>query len=279
MKFLKTALIFFIFFFTVRVGNVNAQNETREVFSKVFSDYQQKYQEYLLVHDQYTLSKKEYEKYLTLSSKEKLQEDTSYMLIKRDEVLITYYRSILAKMDDSLVKMPEDRKSEYIQKYNDEITWLNEHKNLYQINDSPQTLSLKSEEVDQRFQKFKGEIYKSLYYISRGKIQTYSERYDGLYNDLFALTEKIKVEQREAYKLSDSKLEIIYRWFGEINLKDEAYTNLLNKADDSIFKSTDKTVISVYNTAMKTLSSAMNLFKERISFAKEVVNEIKVSEN
>ena len=279
MRLLKITIVFLILFCAVGVHNIFAQNETREVFSKVFADYQLKYQEYVLAHDQYILSKKEYEKYLTLSSKEKLQEDISIMLIKRDEVLISYYRSVIAKMDDTLVKMPDDRKNEYIQKFTDEITWLDEHKKLYQINDSPHTLSIKSEEVDTRFKNFQDEVYKSLYYISRGKIQTYSERYDTLFNDLFNLVEKIKVEQRDAYKLSDSKLEIIYRWFGELGLKNDAYAKLLDQADQNIYKATEKTVLPAYNNAIKTLLGAMELLKDRISYAKEVVNEIKVSEN
>jgi len=279
MKLFKIALASLILFCAVGARNIYAQNETREAYSKVFGDYQLKYQEYILAHERYVLSRREYYKYLTLSSKEKLQEDTADMLIIRDEVLVSYYRSVIAKMGDNLITMSDERKNETIQKYNDEITWLNEHKNLYQKNDSPQTLSVKSEEVDTRFKKFQGDIYKSLYYISRGKMQTYGERYNFLYNELFNLTEKIKAEQRDAYKLSDSKLEIIYRWFGEIGTKDEAYVKLLDTADAGIYKATEKTAQGVYNLALQTLLKAMNLFNEKILYAKEVVNEIKVSEN
>ena len=279
MKLFRIALASLILFCAVGIQNIYAQNETREAYSKVFDHYQLKYQEYVLAHERYVLSKEEYENYLTLSSKEKLQKDTANMLIIRDEVLVAYYRSIMAKMDDSLITMPEERKNEYLQKYNDEITWLNEHIKLYQINDSPQTLSVKSEEVDARFKKFQSDIYKSLYYLSRGKMQTYSERYNFLYNELFNLTEKIKVEQRDAYKLSDSKLEIIYRWFGEIGSKDGEYVKLLDKTDANIVKATERSALGVYNLAIKTLLGAMDLFNEKISYAKEIVNEIKVSEN
>ncbi len=266
-------------FFFCTVPFVSAQNVSREEFSKVFAQYRAKYDEYVRSHDDYILSKKQYEQFKTLTSKENLQRDTQEMLIKRDEVLVLYYKSLISKMDDSSIRMPEERKNEYTQKYNDEITWLDEHKTQYKISDSPATLSLKSEEVDVRFQGFQGVLYKGLYYIARGKMEMYSERYNGLFNDLVSLTEKIKSEQRDSYKLSDDKIDIINRWFGEITLKNEEYLKLLAQADEQIIKAQGKSSKATYDGSIKLLNKAMDTFKDRLRYTEEIISEIKVSDS
>lgn len=256
-----------------------AQNVSREQFSQVFAQYREKYDEYVLLHDDYVLSKKQYEQFKTLSSKENLQRDTQRMLVKRDEVLILYYRSIISKMDDSMIKIPDDRKSEYTNYFLDEIAWMEEHKNQYKVNDSPEVLSTKSEEVDTRLKDFQDVLYKGLYYITRGKMEMYGERYDALSNDLVALTQKIKDEQRDAYRLSEDKIEIIDRWFGEINLKNEEYKKLLEQADALILKADGNNSKGVYDGSIKILEKAMTSFKERIGYTEEIIREIKVSES
>src|SRR4030042_5396798 len=143
----------FIIYFSL-TPSVSAQNTSRDQFSKIYSDYRDMYDEYIILHDKYILSKKQYEQFNTLSSKENLQKDLQRMLVKRDEVLIYYYRSIVSKMDDSSVTMPIERKSEYKEKLNDEINWLSDYSLSYKEKDSPNALSVKSKEVDLRFQDF-----------------------------------------------------------------------------------------------------------------------------
>lgn len=259
--------------------SVSAQNTSRDQFSKIYSDYRDTYGEYIVLHDKYILSKKQYEQFKTLSSKENLQQDLQKMLIKRDEVLIYYYRSLVSKMDDSLVTMPNDRKNEYTQKLNDEINWLTDHTTTYKESDSPVTLANRSKEVDLRNRDFQKVVYRDLYYIARGKFETYIGRYNFLYNDLYSLSEKIKNEQREAYKLSDSKIETINRWFGEIGLKSENLVKQLDKADLEIDKVESKGGLTVYNNSIRILNSAMSLFIDRIDNTQEIVTEIKVSES
>ncbi len=269
----KIFLVIFILIITPCFGisPVSAQNATREQFETVFAQYRDKYDEYVSAHNDYVLSKKQYEQYKTLSSKENLQKDLQSMLLKRDEVMILYYRAIISKMDDSSIRMPEDRKIEYTRILTDEVNWLDEHKTQYKINDSPQTLASKSEEVDNRFQLFQNDLYQALYYLVRGKVD--------MYDDLFSLTEKIKNEQREAYKLSDSKIEIIDRWFGEISTKNDEYVKLLAQADAAILKAESRNSKGVYENSMKTLNNAMNVFKDRLMYTKEIIREIKVSES
>lgn len=276
-KFLGILSLIVLFFVSSKFSY--AQNVTREEFSKVYADYRAKYEEYVKSHDTYILSKKLYDQYKTLSSKENLQKDTQNMLVKRDEVLVNYYKSIISKMEDSSITISEERKSEYSGKLNSEILWLEEHKALYKANDSPETLSIKSAEVLTRYDSFQADLYKGLYYLARGKAEKYSERYNFLFNDLYSLTEKVKNEQREAYKLSDTKMEIIERWFGEITLKNDEFTNLLSKADESILKSSGKTSRVTYGGSVKILKDAMVVFHTRLGYTQEIIKEIKVSES
>jgi hypothetical protein len=278
MKRLLNVLVVFVFCF-VFSGFASAQNVTREEFSKVYAEYRAKYEDYTKAHDTYVLSKKQYEQYKTLSAKENLQRDTQNMLVKRDEVLVLYYKSIISKTGDSSISMPEDRKNEYTAKFNTEISWLEEHKGLYKVTDSPETLSAKSEEVSKRYVTFQADLYKGLYYLARGKAEKYSERYNFLFNDLYSLTEKIKNEQRDAYKLSDAKIEIIDRWFGEINLKNDEYSKLLTRADSEILKAVGKESKVTYGTSIKMLKDAMVVFTTRLGYIQEIIKEIKVSES
>ena len=274
----KIIFIVTILMLTFLVPAVSAQNVSKEQFAKVYSEYRDKYDQYVISHDTYVLSKKQYEQYGTLAAKENLQKDLKNMLVSRDSVLIYYYRSLISKFDDSSISMSSERKSDYTKVFNDEITWLSDHLSGYSVSDSPGTLASKSEEVDDRYQNFQLSVYKSLFYITRGKIDAYNGRYGVLYNDLSALTEKIKNEQRDAYKLSDAKLDTINRWFGEIGANTTEYENALVLADTQMEKAVGKNSPSVYTAAVKLLEKAMTIFTDRIGKTKEIINEIKVSE-
>ena len=281
MRYLKTFIIsiFIIVFFSIAQG-VFAQDETnRTDFNKNYIDYRDKYEDYVTQHEKYFLSKRQYEQYKTLSAKEQLQKDLSEMLIDRDGVLNLYYKTLVSKLKDKTIDIPEDKRNEYISKLESEITWISDHITLYYATDTPEILSDKSEEVDKRNKDFIGEIYRSLYYISRGKIVTYNARFNYLFNEFYSLTEKIKIEQREAYKLSDSKIEIINRWFGEINLKDQEFNKLLEQAEVQIMKNKGKAVAASYGGAEKILSQAKEILIQEIANLKEIATQIKVAED
>ncbi|KKR10549.1 MAG: hypothetical protein UT39_C0018G0022 [Candidatus Woesebacteria bacterium GW2011_GWA1_39_21] len=273
-----TLFVAFVLYF-VFAQQVSAQNASREQFAKVYNDYRQKYDEYLSLHDKYVLSKKQYDQYGTLTSKENLQKDLQQMLVARDNVLIYYYRSLISKMDDSLVTMSDQNKSDYTSRLNDEINWLTDHRNQYYEDDVLTELSAKSKEVEDRVNAFQKGLYENLYYIARGKFDTYELRYGGLYNDLNVLTEKIKNENREAYKLSNQKISTIDRWFSEIGLKAEELNKLLGQGDMQIAKAQGKYSLNVYNGSVSILNKVMAVFIDRIIKTKEIINEIKVSEN
>jgi len=275
----KIFIIISLLFLSIGLASSSkAQNVSREQFSQVFAEYMRKYDEYVISHEKYILSKKQYESFNTLSSKENVQRDTKDMLYKREEVLIYYLKSLISKLDDSSLSIPQEDKDSYISQFNSEIDWLNEHRITYKVTDSPEILSEKSEAVDTRFKVLTPVIYKCLYHISKGKVVRYDERYDLLYNDLITLTEKIKVEQRDAYKLSESKTEIIDRWFGEIGVKDEEYQKFLDEGDKNLLKISERTAYSTYKASIKVLTDAKNVMLKKISYMKEIVKEIKISE-
>ncbi len=256
-----------------------SQNPAREEYSKIFENYLIKYEEYTASHELYTLSKKQYEQYQTLSAKEKLQKDLSDMLKKRDLVLVYYYNAVASKLDDGVIVVSDEIRNEYKQKLAGEVLWLNEHMSSYQATSSPEQLSLKSAETQTRYNDFSGNLHRCLYYIARGKLDYYNNRFNYLYNDLYSLSEKIKNEQREAYMLSDAKIEIIYRWFGEIELKNTEFQDVVTQADNSIVKASGKNSLSVYNNGIKLVNDAKIILLTKIAHANEVAREIKVSEN
>ena len=273
-------ITFFLAGLFLKSGNISAQNDSYQAqFNNSYSNYRTKYEDYLKAHDKYTLSKRQYEQYNTLSSKEELQKDTADMLKKRDGVLILYYQTLVYRLKDSSIDIPDEKRDEYVTKLEAEINWLQEHMSSYQANAEPQVLADRSLESGDRYEDFISEIYRSLYYISRGKLIAYNARFNYLFNELYALSEKIKVEQREAYKLSDNKIEIIDRWFGEINKKNEDFTSLLDKAETQIAQGKGKAVALSYTFSMKTLNEAMGLLIEEIANSVEITNQIKIAEN
>lgn len=276
-KYFNLVTVFVLFL--VLPQAVLAQNTNRQEYSKIFDDYREKYDSYVIIHDKYELTYKQYLQYKTLLSQENLQKDLKDMLVSRDEVVIYYYKTIAAKLDDSSVTMSDERKSSCVQQLNDEANWFSDYKSNYKESDTLQTLSTESQNASLRFNGFSQNLYKCLYYIARGKVETFSLRYDGLYNDLTTLTDKIKNEQRDAYKLSDAKIDTINRWFGEIGLKTTAFENALAKPDVEIEKAQGKKSSGTYSNSIKLLNKAMPIFLDRLAKTKEITTEIKVSDD
>ncbi|HLE48495.1 MAG TPA: hypothetical protein VI819_00470 [Patescibacteria group bacterium] len=274
-KIFLLAVLFFIFF-----GNVAyAQNTTRAEFSILYNAYRKKYDEYLVAHDEYTLARSQYEKFDTLTSREKAQVETAKMLIKRDEVMVLYFTALKARLDDTSLEMDEARKNELKSLIDTEIQWYNEHKSRIKTNQTLKELVIISNEGQDHYYGNDNTIYLSLFEISRARMTRYDNRFDELFLRLTSLTETIKAEKRDEYKLSDSKIERIDRWIGEVNNKEAEYNLTMEEAVKLTPEQGDRNRSkNLYNAALESMEEALAILKQRISFVNEVIREIKISE-
>jgi hypothetical protein len=261
------------------IKTISAQNPGREEFNKVYEDYRLKNEDYNKAHDDYILAKTQYEKFKTLTSKTNAQVATAKMLVARDDVVIYYLSALKVRINDTSVKISDDKKNSLYQSIDAEVAWFTDHKNRISQADLLTDLVNKSDEAKSRFTNLNYLLYDSLFSISNGRVVSYRERFQAFFNDLTDLVNKIKGEKRVEYKFSDEKLAVIDRWIIETQDRlakgDTENSKSVQIASQMNSKSNNT---NVYRQTIDSLTKANNFLKDAVSYSKEIVREIKVAE-
>jgi hypothetical protein len=269
--------IFILSFIFIR--HVYAQNPSRETFNKALYDYSLKYEEYNSAHNEYVLTRSQYLKFKTLTSKTNAQAATSKMLRVRDEVVVYYLNAIKARLNDTSIEISADKKNNLYLKIDSEIAWFNDHKGNISENDSLEALVSKSNDASTRFKGLGLTIYESLYSISDGRMLKYRIRFNDFFLNLTDLVGRIRTEERAEFSLSNEKLTTIDRWIIETRDRLGKSEEEQSKAEEQGTHFGEKTDNkAVYNQTIDSLTKTSSYLKEAIGYTKEIIREIKVAE-
>ena len=172
MKHRILLLVIFFSFLSVTIPvNVSAQS----VYDQTFEEYKLSLEEYSQLHDDYVLARSQYLRFDTLTSRNNAKEATRSMLAARDEVLIRYFESIIARTGeiDGLDQSTKDRLSSQL---SDEVQWFGDHKASLVGAGSIEDLVADSNEARQRYNTLGPIIYEPLSQIPYGRVKRFQDR-------------------------------------------------------------------------------------------------------
>jgi len=285
---LKVFLLFFSFalFLFLNSGTVFAQEEMDTEGSEiptvtsVYADYTKIIDEYTKAHDDFIVKRAQYLRFKTLKSQEDAQASTLSMLQKRDDVVVSYLKVLQSRIEEA-VGVTDSRRDALNFRINEEIQWFTEHKEILTSAASLSDLVRDSAKAKLRFYSVISLAYEVLANTSYGHIVDFQERVKDLQRNLKVKVEDIKSEERDEYKLSNNKLQVIDRWIFESDNRIVRGEERQNGAEINIIDLSGYTGISVlgsYNQTLTKLGESQLYYKEASSFMREVIREIKVQD-
>ncbi|OGM34896.1 hypothetical protein A3D01_00265 [Candidatus Woesebacteria bacterium RIFCSPHIGHO2_02_FULL_39_13] len=284
---LSSAFISMIFFtlakhafsqtITEAIKEDNVQNSLS--FDEAFQEYLSRIDEYDVAHQDYVLKRAQYLRFKTLKSREEAHSATLVMLQKRDDVIIYYIKALEKRLDEA-IGVTNGRRESLNFRTNAEIDWLENHKEVLTSAGSLDDLIEDSDEAKERFSSLQPLVYEVLATISLGRIIDFQERVNDLYNQIKTKVEDIKKEERDEYKLSESKLQTIDRWLFESGNRiirgEEKQDNAAVKIEN--LSAISATAFSEYYNSLSLMGETQLFYKEASSFMKEVIREIKIKD-
>ena len=249
-------------------------------FDKVFQLFKEKQEEYEKAHDDYIIKKAQYLRFRTLKSQTDAIAATLNMLQKRDDVVIYYIKSVRAKLDGA-IGISDARREGIDVRLEAEIIWFSNHKEKVSSAGSLSDLVADSKSAETRYSTGATIFYETLSVISLGKINVFKERIQDLFVNIKERVEIIKKEEREEYKLTERKIQILDRWILESDNKIARGVEKQSAADsasESFSETGFENALSQYNRVLYSLGEAQLFYREGSSFLKEVVKEVMIAE-
>lgn len=261
------------------VKNVRSQNTALSEFNEAYKQYTLSLEDYQRKHSEYVLAKSQYESFQTLKSQSEAIEATKQMLTARNTVLVSYLKAMQIRLNNAIGVELTD-KTEIGILIDEEINWYESQNLTIPSAETFEELEAESKDGEERYQSTINISYRTLSYVSFGKVEDFHERLVETFTALKNKIEEIKLEERENYKLSDSKLLAIDRWIIESEnrvtrseeQKQQAEESLLELSTDTNIRSND------YNAIVAELEQSRQYMKESAAFIKEIIREIKTEQ-
>ena len=248
-------------------------------FDQTYSEYTKKVEEYKRTRDEYVLARSQYLKFKTLTAQNNAKEATKRMLEARDNVVVLYLQSIKAKVNETKGIDDPTEEGLFI-RLDEEISWFSDHKAKLSSAGTLDDLVSDSNLAKGRWKSAAPLIYESLAVISSGKINDFQERLTNIFNGVKGKMNEIGKEEREEYKFSSRKIQIIDRWIFEtenrITRSEGKQTEALEIISE--YAGGKKNEAKLFEDALIILDEAKQYSKEGSSFLKEIIREIKTAE-
>lgn len=280
-----TAIVLAFVFVLKPVPQVFAQEAGHEdtAFEKAYKEYQKQVEEYQAAHADYVLRRSQYLRFKTLQSQQDARGSTIKMMQERDDVLIFYFDALKERLKEA-IGLEDSRKSAIYVKIDQEVGWLKDHRARIESAGTLNDLVVDNKNAKARYLIEEPLFYEVLATVSSGKIADFDERLKDVFDQLKLKIDEIKGEQREEYKLSDEKLASLDRWVLEADLRITRAEEKLSAGDNSIgtlitAAQRKQQPLGAYNTIMLSYSEAQQFLKEAGSYLREIVREIKTSDN
>ncbi|OGM12588.1 hypothetical protein A2V80_00035 [Candidatus Woesebacteria bacterium RBG_16_39_8b] len=261
----------------VFAGNAYTQGPTE--YDRLYQEYSLKVEEYRRSRDEYILARSQYLKFKTLTSQNTAKEKTIIFLQARDEVVVSYIKTVIEKLKETQ-GIPDATRDAVITRLNDEATWFSDHKGRVSAAGSLEDLVSDSDEAKKRYELIDPLLYEALSVLSSGRVNRYRERLDDTFASVKSKVTEIREEDREEYKFETRKLEIIDRWIFDTEGRIIRSQEKLVEADGLIagFTSAKIRGASNYNEVLEVLGESQQYLKEASLFVKEIIREIKTED-
>ena len=261
----------------VFAGNAYTQGPTE--YDRLYQEYSLKVEEYRRSRDEYILARSQYLKFKTLTSQNTAKEKTITFLQARDEVVVSYIKTVIEKLKKTQ-GIPDATRDAVINRLNDEVNWFSDHKGRVSAAGSLEDLVSDSDEAKKRYELIGPQFFEALSVVSSGRVNRFRERLDDTFASVKDKVTEIREEDREEYKFETRKLEIIDRWIFDTEGRIIRSQEKLVEADGLIagFTSPKTRGASNYNEVLEVLGESQQYLKEASLFVKEIIREIKTED-
>lgn len=263
-----------LFFYFVVPSEISSQTD----FANAYKEYTLRVESYKVAHDEYILARSQYLKFKTLTSENNAKEATIRMLEARDEVLIKYLVALKVRIDEIKGTSNETRESLFL-RLDEEMKWFLDHKDHLSSAGTLDDLVSDSDKAKKRFESIDPLIYEALSTISSGRLNNLKERLNNIFSDVRNKINEIKEEEREEYKFSTRKIQIIERWISETESRIARGEEKRAEAKTLISGITGKgKSVDRYNEVLTKLNEGQQYFREASLNVVEIISEIKTAE-
>jgi hypothetical protein len=258
-------------------SKVYSQGPTQ--YDKFYQEYSLKVEEYRRNREEYILARSQYLKFKTLTSQNTAKEKTIIFLQARDEVLVSYIKTVIERIKE-VQGIPDATRDAIITRLNDEATWFSDHKERVTGAGSLEDLVSDSDEAKKRHEDIEPLLYEALAVLSSGKVNRYRERLDDTFISVKGKVNEIREEVKPEYQFETRKLEVIDRWIFDTEGRITRSQEKLLEADGltSEFPTSKSRGITNYDGVLTVLGESQQYLKEASLFIREILREIKTED-
>ena len=137
-----------------------------------------------------------------------------------------------------------------------------------------------SDLAEKRWEGVEPLVYEVMITLPYGKISDFTQRSDSALTAVKNKLEIIRDEDREGYKFSNEKFEVLDRWTFETNARIVRSKEKQVEVDNMIvlIVKQRKAILKHYNDMIGVLGESQLFLKEANTFLREVIREIKTAE-
>lgn len=265
---MKRLLISFLIFTLLLSGSLTLTYAQEFDFKRAYQDYIYNYGLYRNVHLNYEAAKTEYYTYQTFVSKTKALEATKQMMLARSDTLRTYLTAVRMKLRES-TNVQDYQQNLYYIKLDDEIAWIEQHKNTIPSPGSLEDIVKISSQFESRFSNTIFLSYQVRGLIFAGRVDILKEKV----RSHLSITEERIIEMRE----NNVEVSNLERWLIEAKQKFLRSEEKFRQAQTmmSSMKNDHQSMETVFNSSIGTFEEANQYLKETITDLKEIIREIK----
>lgn len=275
LQFLLISIFLLLAFFWPAVS----YSQTSSTFDSAYQEYSLGIEGYNKAHGEYVLARSQYIKFQTLTSKNNAKDATLVMLQTRDEVLITYIKTLKEKLKDTK-GIPDATREASLVRLDNEMNWFTDHKDKLTSAGSLEDLVADSDEASKKYETMDPLIYEILTIIASGKINGFRDRLNDNFTQVREKVNNIREEEDDKYKFSTRKLEVIDRWIFET--ENRITRSQEKQAESEVFveqlAGLDKKGSTQYGKAVAKLGESQQYLREASLFVREIIREIKTAE-
>lgn len=277
MKTLQAALVSFAvsFFIIASLPGVIRGQEEELTFQKAYDDHVFTQQEYEKAHEDYLLARSQYLQAGTLPAQISVQEKTTLMLQKRDDVVVTYLKALRLRLAES-VGVSEINREGLFSRVDTEVRWFEDHRGRVASAGDLGDLVNDSTSAADHYDEFTSLlIFEVLSTIPIGKVTVIRQ---SMANNL----ERIKTKTNEIKLNGDLDVTDVEKGINEIQNK---LTRSLDKQLEAqvglqAFKPGQRrsgfsSAATNYNNILGSLDQSLQLLREASSFTRQVLKSIK----
>jgi hypothetical protein len=278
-RFLIIFIAFLLLFFR-NISIVRAQPVLGR-FEVAYQKYQESVSTYRETYDEYVLARSQYIRFGTLQAEKEARDKTIAFLEARDQVVMDYLALPRIKLEEE-IGIDETIKTDLLARIDDELVWYESHQDALSSALTLDELVSDSNEAQTRYKKTQEVAFSSVAEISFGKVVSFSDRFDEIFEFTKDKLNSIKSDTREEYQLSERQNELVDRWVLETetrkNRAEELSLDVRDKVTKKGFAGEINRSLSVYNEMLGGLSVVVNHLDEGGRFIQEILRIIKTKD-